>query len=585
MTRFTSALSALLLCASVASGIIVDSTCGNTLVSNTAGACIRDHTFTSGATFDLTGTKVKTTKFNGITFKGTQSFTKTEWSDVEFNNCKFLTSAQFDNGQAKMITFNKCTFDAATTITFLQMTMENVKFVDCTFNGDVVVREAATKGISFSGGSTASGKALSFESATTTDLSFKDVAINGNLQFRNSKTTGFKMTGKTALAKELQCNKIDGGKVNSQSTFKSAEFTGTTFLGFQCQESTWDGMKLKGVKVQKDMAFNGANLKNIDWDGIDNGVGSVGSCKTRIDVSYGRISDGDKIDNVKACNVSLRGVVFNKPIDLSGLDIKNRDVYNLKDAIFAQTCVGKFSCTAFCGKKASKTKLCTCAEDKESNACDKKGSNVDVDLNEDILKASGSKTSEKKKGCFPADSIVQVQGGAAVRMFDLQHSDNVAIGDGKHSEVFFFGHKHATEMANFVHIYTEGSAKPLRLSPGHYLYANGKLATARTVVVGDDLETGDGKMTAVTSVRVAPAQGLYAPTTMHGNIVVDGIVVSSYTDALHPRTAHNLLAPLRALHHSGLSSFTSRFTVLHSWSAAPLVRLLGFGGPATVEMA
>eukprot|EP00173_Palmaria_palmata_P005517 Plantae.Rhodophyta-Palmaria_palmata.ctg9957.p1 GENE.Plantae.Rhodophyta-Palmaria_palmata.ctg9957~~Plantae.Rhodophyta-Palmaria_palmata.ctg9957.p1 ORF type:complete len:502 (-),score=119.11 Plantae.Rhodophyta-Palmaria_palmata.ctg9957:218-1603(-) len=461
--------------------------------------------------------------------------------------------------------------------------MENIKFVDCVFNGEVMVREASTKGISFSGGSTASGKAISFESATTTDLSFKDVAINGNLQFRNSKTTGFKLTGKTALA-ELQCNKIDGGKVNSQSTFKSAEFTGTTFVGFQCQESTWDGMKLKDVKVENDMAFNGANLKNIEWDGIDNGGGSVGSCKARIDVSYGKISDGDKIDNIKACNVSLRGVVFNKPIDLSGLDIKDRNVYNLNDAIFAQTCVGKSSCTAFCGKKASKEKLCTCAEDKENNDCDKEGSNVDVDLNEDISKGSASETSEKK-GCFPADSILQIQGGAPVRMVDLQYSDNVAVGGGKHSEVYFFGHKHATEMANFVHIHTEGSAKPLRLSPGHYLYANGKLATARTVVVGDDLETGDGKMTAVTSVRVAPAQGLYAPTTLHGNIVVDGIVVSSYTDALHPHTAHNLVAPLRALHQIGLSSLSSRFTALHSWSAAPVVRLLGFGGPATVEVA
>jgi hypothetical protein len=43
------------------------------------------------------------------------------------------------------------------------------------------------------------------------------------------------------------------------------------------------------------------------------------------------------------------------------------------------------------------------------------------------------------------------------------------------------------------------------------------------------------------------AEGLYNPHTMHGDIVVDGVHTSTYTDSVAPALAHALLWPVRML--------------------------------------
>ena len=55
----------------------------------------------------------------------------------------------------------------------------------------------------------------------------------------------------------------------------------------------------------------------------------------------------------------------------------------------------------------------------------------------------------------------------------------------------------------------------------------------------------------VTSITSVWANGLYNPHTMNGDIVVDGILTSTYTSAINPTLAHAALWPVRMLHSVG----------------------------------
>ena len=79
------------------------------------------------------------------------------------------------------------------------------------------------------------------------------------------------------------------------------------------------------------------------------------------------------------------------------------------------------------------------------------------------------------------------------------------------------------------------------------------LATAATVKAGDEITLRDGSKAAVTKVHTAWAQGLYNPHTMHGDIVVNGVQTSTYTQGIAPALAHAALWPVRAMYAAGLA--------------------------------
>lgn len=161
--------------------------------------------------------------------------------------------------------------------------------------------------------------------------------------------------------------------------------------------------------------------------------------------------------------------------------------------------------------------------------------------------------------CFPGDATVELESGTRVAMADLAVGDVVRVAAGTHaaawSPVYFFSHKDPAGGAAYTYVtLTTASGAALTLTPSHYVMADGVATAAGAVTVGQALTTASGTPSAVTAIsRAVRRGGLYNPHTLAGTIVVDGVLASTYTTAVHPTVASGLLAPLRAAWRAGLS--------------------------------
>lgn len=156
--------------------------------------------------------------------------------------------------------------------------------------------------------------------------------------------------------------------------------------------------------------------------------------------------------------------------------------------------------------------------------------------------------------CFPGSAEVTLASGASARMDALKVGDRVLTSSGVFSEVFMFTHRLSEQAHSFVRLDTAAGSS-LRLTAGHYLYANGARVAAAAVRVGDELELADGSASRVVRVGREDGLGLFNPQTVTGDIVVDGVRASTFTTAVEPSAAQALLAPLRAAYEGlGLST-------------------------------
>lgn len=156
--------------------------------------------------------------------------------------------------------------------------------------------------------------------------------------------------------------------------------------------------------------------------------------------------------------------------------------------------------------------------------------------------------------CFPESATVTLADGRSIPMHELSEGDSVIVGpNGAVSKVVMFTHRDTTVESEFVTLHTARSDVFVTCSSGHYVYVNGDLVAAASAKAGDFLTLADGTTAAITAVSVETARGLYNPQTAHGDIVVNGVVASTYTTAVAPAFAHGLLlAPVRALCHAGV---------------------------------
>lgn len=161
--------------------------------------------------------------------------------------------------------------------------------------------------------------------------------------------------------------------------------------------------------------------------------------------------------------------------------------------------------------------------------------------------SDGDSDDDDDNVCFPASATVRTVDGRDIPMNQLEAGD--VIRHAEHNEknafsnVFLFTHRMPAVKKWFYKIST-ATGHSVTMTAKHYLHANNQLVSADAVVLGDMLRTVSGNSPVVAISRVQE-EGLYAPHTMHGDLVVDGIVVSGYSKSVHPSIAHALLAPVR----------------------------------------
>ncbi|KAA8497786.1 Indian hedgehog B protein [Porphyridium purpureum] len=156
--------------------------------------------------------------------------------------------------------------------------------------------------------------------------------------------------------------------------------------------------------------------------------------------------------------------------------------------------------------------------------------------------------------CFPATAYVELEDGRRVQMVGLRRGDRVRVNVGEepalYSPVTFWGHRDKNAVGrNYVRI-ALASGKLLTLSATHLAYVyryNDSGQRVRALVRANDIQMGDWMKDVDGYSRVAQinrdvaAKGLFNPHTAHGDIVVDGVLVSTYNAVLVARAAHALL--------------------------------------------
>jgi hypothetical protein len=218
----------------------------------------------------------------------------------------------------------------------------------------------------------------------------------------------------------------------------------------------------------------------------------------------------------------------------------------------------KFLLLAMCAVACA---ACTCEIKCTGTGCgDSKTDGLDGDsckalssLNDLSCKAVGGSGCSYSCPCFPADAIVALDNGNKKKMADLAVGDKVLTHNGVFSEVFMFSHRLEEASYNFIELKT--ATTTLAITPNHYLYVNGNLREAQYVSAGDSLTLASGKLDKVLSVGRVKKDGIYNPHTLQGDIVVDGVLTSTYTSAFSPTLAHVVLAPLRGLYQMGVDIF------------------------------
>lgn len=182
----------------------------------------------------------------------------------------------------------------------------------------------------------------------------------------------------------------------------------------------------------------------------------------------------------------------------------------------------------------------------------KKKSSSEEDPTPTPLLGSNEDDGDDSDTCFPSSATVRLESGVDISVSKLEIGARVQVSlAGDFSDVFMFTHKLPSGVYWFVKL-TTSSGKFVTLSPSHYIYANEQLKPARKVQVGDSLQvlssSSEIMSDLVESVEMVQETGLYNPQTLHGDIVVNGVRASTYTQAVDPFVAHFVaLTPFRFL--------------------------------------
>ncbi|XP_056306004.1 desert hedgehog protein [Danio aesculapii] len=169
----------------------------------------------------------------------------------------------------------------------------------------------------------------------------------------------------------------------------------------------------------------------------------------------------------------------------------------------------------------------------------------------------------EKGGCFSASGLVTMADGLQKPMSCLRPGEKVLSVSGSGEVVFswvlLFLHLDRESRTSFFIITTE-NGKQIALTPNHLIFATHNLKLhhhdyetifARSVRIGDFILTTGAASgihpSKVVSVSLEERMGVYAPLTEHGNLFVDGVLVSNYATFEDHRLAHSAFWPFRVL--------------------------------------
>ncbi|KAM3933630.1 desert hedgehog protein [Leptodactylus fuscus] len=162
-------------------------------------------------------------------------------------------------------------------------------------------------------------------------------------------------------------------------------------------------------------------------------------------------------------------------------------------------------------------------------------------------------------GCFPGNAMVTLVGGLRKPLFDVQLGDKVLTTDEKGqvtaTEILLFLHKDLNKLSTFVVIEAEGHPYRLRLTPHHLLFVSKNPLAGFLPIYAYRVQVGDFVHIHINGTQLIPSKvvsvsvqediGVLAPLTVHGTLLVDGILTSCYATIEWHDLAHRSFAPMR----------------------------------------
>lgn len=140
------------------------------------------------------------------------------------------------------------------------------------------------------------------------------------------------------------------------------------------------------------------------------------------------------------------------------------------------------------------------------------------------------------------------------KVLSLSESGEVVL-----SRVLLFLHLDRESRTTFF-IFTTENGKRMALTPNHLIFASPNLKLhhhefeamfAKKVRTGDYILTIEDNRglqpSKVVSISLEERMGVYAPLTEHGNLFVDGVLVSNYASIEDHKLAHWAFSPFRVL--------------------------------------
>ncbi|XP_055539881.1 protein hedgehog [Wyeomyia smithii] len=171
---------------------------------------------------------------------------------------------------------------------------------------------------------------------------------------------------------------------------------------------------------------------------------------------------------------------------------------------------------------------------------------------------SDSSQSNHASGCFTGDSTVLTVNGEKRKLSELQIGEKVlsvdSSGNTVYSEVMMFMDRDTAQSREFVHIVAEGGAQ-LTVTPAHLVMVWQKELGQVRYFFADRVQEGDYMLVKTIDNTLEPrrvlristklSQGVYAPLTREGTVVVDSIAASCYALIDSQTVAHLSFLPYR----------------------------------------